>query len=141
MSGFRRRKNLNSVKKRGKTCFKKSRQLLSSSSLQPATHFKPSISLCTQSHPAYCNLWPPQEGCVLHIIFLFMITASVVAAVLFRDLHPFPVPPLHLVRLQTLKSPIRLVQTCQEATQQRACRCAQMGAGRFAGKYGFVLTA
>lgn len=56
---------------------KTQKQILSKSSLQPATHFKPSISLCTQSHPAYCSLWPPQKGCVLHIIFLFMISASI----------------------------------------------------------------
>lgn len=29
--------------------------------------------LCTQFNPVYCSLWPPQEGCVLHIIFLFLL--------------------------------------------------------------------
>lgn len=89
-------------KKERKTS-KKPRQILSKNSLQPTTHFKPSISLCTQSHPVHSILWPPQEGCVLHIIFLFMIPASIVAAVLSRVSRPFPAPLLHLMRLETTK--------------------------------------
>lgn len=90
-------------KKKERKTSKKPRQILSKNSLQPTTHFKPSISLCTQSHPVYSIPWPPQEGCVLHIIFLFMIPVSIVAAVLSRVSRPFPAPLLHLMRLKTTK--------------------------------------
>lgn len=48
--------------------------------------FKPSTSTCSQFNPVHSSLWSPQEGCALHIIFLFVVRMFI--SIMLRDLLP-----------------------------------------------------
>lgn len=77
--------------------------------------------LCTQSNPVYCSLQPPQQGCVLHIIYLFRVSVSILA-MLLRD--SLPVPSLQCASHAAHPSSSKCLQVLQLLSKEMAAQRA-----------------